>query len=193
MAKLKVNKKILILIGVFLVLLGLLLLAEKTRVTNLIKIKQVAEQQEPQSTSDSPSAKSDFSAEDSVKQAGNTQTENKSEAIVADLQGSASKPGSTSGVKSASGEITVFSPVPNSEIQESSEIYGTTTLSRISYRLIDNINGVIATGELSVVNGKFAGRLSFASNATEARVDIFSTKLDGTEFSNIEIPLRIKL
>jgi hypothetical protein len=43
-----------------------------------------------------------------------------------------------------------------------------------------------------VVNGKFSGQITYTTNATAGRIDIFASRADGSEYSNIEIPVRFK-
>jgi hypothetical protein len=63
-------------------------------------------------------------------------------------------------------------------------------LDLVQYRVIDSNSGVIATGNLKVVDGKFSGIVTYSSTATEGRIDIFAVKQDGTEYANVELPVR---
>lgn len=144
-----------------------------------------------QTTSTLPSAQSNFTNgdNDNNKDAGNTLNENRSSATVSDTGGIPSSDTSKP-ISSATGEITVYLPIKDATISSGQEISGTSSLPSVSYRLIDNVSGVIATGTLSVVNGNFSGKISFVTNATNGRLDIFGVKPDFTEFSNIEVPIR---
>lgn len=93
---------------------------------------------------------------------------------------------------SSSRRITVYSPSPSQVITNGSTISGASSLSVVSYRLIDDQIGVIGTGTLSVVNGKFSGKFSFSSNGTEGRLDVFRSLDDGREVDIVEVPVRFK-
>jgi hypothetical protein len=88
---------------------------------------------------------------------------------------------------SASGVITVKSPTPNATLKDDSLISGSAKVGSVHYRLNDNKVGVIAQGELGVVNGNFSGTLHFTSHGTGARLDIFSTDDQGIEFNEVQI------
>ena len=143
-----------------------------------------------QTTSNTPSAQSSYS-DGEYREPGNTVHENQGEASVSDTGGRASS--NTSEPKTSStGEITVYLPIANSVITSGQEISGISTLPRVHYRIIDNVTGVVASGSLEVVNGRFSGILNFSNAAQEGRVDIFATKSDFTEYSNVEIPVRFE-
>lgn len=93
---------------------------------------------------------------------------------------------------SASGKTTVYQPTSNSVLTSGSTISGKTSNNNISYRLIDDKTGVIGTGSLKVVNGRFSGRFEFNSSGAEGRLDIFSTLSNGKEIDVVEIPVRFK-
>jgi hypothetical protein len=100
-----------------------------------------------------------------------------------------SQPGSKPLV-SDSGKITVYQPTTEALIQSGSTISGLSSNSSVSFRIIDDVIGVIGTGSLKVVDGKFSGKFSFESEGTEGRVDIFSTLASGREVDVVEIPVR---
>lgn len=139
-------------------------------------------------TSESESAQSDYTNGD-YREPGNTLNENRGYAKVYDTDGEQS-PNKQNYIGSDSGEIKVYSPLPNSKVDMNQLIFGDTNLQKINYRIIDNISGVIASGELIAKNGSFSGKVTFNTNASEGRIDIYSTKTDGTEYNNIEIPIR---
>lgn len=141
-------------------------------------------------TSDIESAQSDFSGAEE-REAGNTQLENQGTGQISDTGGVPSSDTSNS-TTSKTGEITVYLPKKDSVVSVNQEISGKSTLPSVSYRIIDNISGVIAAGELKVVNGNFSGKLNFSTPSSQGRIDIFGTKPDATEFSNIELPVRFK-
>ena len=86
--------------------------------------------------------------------------------------------------------IIVYDPAANSQIKPGQYITGTSTFDKVAFRIIDNISGVIASGSLKVVDGKFAGTLNFDTKATEGRIDIFNQQQDGTESDNVYIVVR---
>ncbi|HUB93402.1 MAG TPA: Gmad2 immunoglobulin-like domain-containing protein [Verrucomicrobiae bacterium] len=88
---------------------------------------------------------------------------------------------------SATGYITVKSPVANSTIQDGVTLAGSAKVSQVSWRLIDNDVGVIAQGQLSVVSGNFSGTLHFKSQGTGGRLDVYSTNSQGVEYNEVQI------
>lgn len=93
-------------------------------------------------------------------------------------------------IKSASGRITVYSPTTNSVVRSGGTLTGASSLSSVNYRLIDDQVGVIGSGVLKVVNGKFSGTFSFNSAGKEGRLDVFRMLDDGREVDTVEIPVR---
>ncbi|MDO8265895.1 MAG: hypothetical protein Q7T41_03055 [Candidatus Saccharibacteria bacterium] len=143
-------------------------------------------------TSSAPSAQDDFTGAEE-RPVLETPTEDKGSASITDNQGTIeSTPSEEQWIVSKTGEITVYTPSVDQLLKSGNTLSGESALSIISYRVIDNISGVINEGKLSVVNGKFSGTISFTTTATEGRLDIYSSKEDGVEFSNIEIPVRFK-
>jgi hypothetical protein len=182
-------KKFLIAIGVFILIGSILAILEKTHVINFYERKPVATDSADKTTSTVPSAQEDFSGGDE-RSAGNTEGENEGSGNVEDLQGNSSTPTDSSDwISSGSGEIVVHSPNKNQVLNSGTELSGTSSLAQVSYRIIDNVSGVIAQGELGVVGGNFAGKINFTTSASEGRIDVFATHIDGSEFSNIEIPI----
>jgi hypothetical protein len=96
------------------------------------------------------------------------------------------------GIKSKSGNITVFTPNPGSLISTGSSVSGLSNSSEISYRLIDDNKGVIARGSLEVVAGEFSGKFHFSSKGTEGRFDVFHVLDDLREVDIVNIPVRFK-
>jgi hypothetical protein len=146
---------------------------------------------ETQTTSEAPSAQSDFTDGDE-REPGNTISENEGSAIVEDTGGRDSQNANSNPITSSSGQITVNQPSKNSTIKTGQVLSGTSKLDSVSFRIIDSISGMISTGKLQVVNGKFSGTMKFDTNAGEGRIDVFGTKEDGREFSNINIPVRFE-
>jgi len=141
-------------------------------------------------TSIAPTAQENFT-EGGDREVGEAQ--DRGEVVVTDNQGSIDNtPDESQWTSSSTGEITLYSPSKNQVLENDSLISGETTLSDVYFRIIDNVSGVISEGKLSVVSGKFSGKVSFSTTATEGRLDIYSTRSDGAEISNIEVPVLFK-
>lgn len=183
------KKPILIGLVVSLLLIAILFILEKKQIINLYSKPAEVPTSEAKTTSTAPTAQADFTD-------GNERpiTRNeKQEGLVQDTSGNVpSIPNQSHWSSSADGAITVYSPAKNSLITTGGSITGTSSMPNISFRLIDDVNGVIAQGSLSVVNGKFSGTFNFSTGGTNGRLDFFSAAADGTESSNIEIPVRFK-
>lgn len=178
--------------SVILLTLVILSVLEKTGVINLYKKNSVSLTDSPdaKTTSDVPSAQESFTGGEE-REPGNTLQENAGSGDVLDRNGLIAPDVDMSNpTTSATGEISVFKPGTNTTISDGAVLAGQSTLSKIAYRLIDSVSGVIANGELNVVDGKFSGIIKFTTAASEGRIDIFGTKSDLSEFSNIEIPVR---
>lgn len=88
--------------------------------------------------------------------------------------------------------IALYNPQYNSILKSGDLVQGKSTSNLVSFRLIDSVSGVIAQGEISVVNGNFSGSLNFNTTADEGRVDVFTLNPDGTESNNLEVPVRFR-
>lgn len=193
------NKRMIALIAfvLFLAIISLLIL-HKTNTINLFNLSRENERQiteddkNAKTTSSTPTAQEDYSDGDE-REPGNSLNENRGSSNISDLNGQIPQGTSTSSsTSSATGEITVYTPANNSQIETGQTIAGTSTLSKVAYRVIDDVSGMIAMGELSVVNGKFSGRINFDTSSSSGRIDIFATKPDGSEYSPIEILVRFR-
>ncbi|MEI6755713.1 MAG: hypothetical protein WCK80_01700 [bacterium] len=98
----------------------------------------------------------------------------------------------TAPLVSKDGTIKVTSPTSKGLFTSGSSLTGKASVPKVSYRLIDNVSGVTAAGELGVVNGNFSGKFSFSTKATQGRLDVFQTGAGGVENSIIEIPVRFR-
>lgn len=148
--------------------------------------------EEAQTTSTTPTAQADFTNGDD-RQPGNTDKENQGSAVVSDNNGEISENVDKSQpVSSNTGEITVYSPVANTVITSGQSISGSSTLPRVTYRLVDDVTGMIAMGSLNVVNGKFSGTITFSTSAKSGKIDIFATREDQSEYSKVEIPINFR-
>jgi len=90
-----------------------------------------------------------------------------------------------------SGNIVVHSPANNSLLSTGDTIYGTALTDIVNYKLVDNDSGVIAQGQLSVVNGTFSGILMFRPSSNAGILKIFSyNQSTGAEENRVEITVR---
>lgn len=152
------------------------------------------------STSDLPSAQpgfhaSDIDAGDTAKdrEPGNSIREDQGSAGITDTNGTISGSIDTSKpITSESGEITVYSPQNNQSVTGEMPVAGAAKLKTVMYRVSDDVSGVIETGSLNVVNGKFSGSLRITTGAKSGQVSFFGTQDDGNEFSNVTIPLNFR-
>lgn len=94
--------------------------------------------------------------------------------------------------RSKDDNIVLYSPTKNSLVTNTISISGVSKLNSINYRLIDNVSGVVISGLLNVVDGKFSGTISYKSTAVEGRLDVFSSNSMGDESNSIEVNLRFK-
>jgi hypothetical protein len=182
------KKKLFFLIaGAGLALLVLLFVLEITHVINLYSKKQPVAT-DAKTTSTAPTAQEDFTegGERPIARS------DKTEGIIQDTGGTAPSTDQAQWSSSSDGAITVYMPAKNDLITSGGTLSGASNLSKVSFRLIDDVSGVIAQGSLTVVNGKFSGSFSFSTNGTNGRLDIFSAAPDGVESSNVEIPVRFR-
>lgn len=112
-----------------------------------------------------------------------TSEENKDEVDISDEE---------NWLQSESGKILLIEPKENAIFTSGSTIRGMAEVDKIHYRLIDNRIGVVSTGRISVVNGRFSGVFEFDSAGTEGRLDIFSTLDSGAETNVIEVPIKLR-
>jgi hypothetical protein len=92
---------------------------------------------------------------------------------------------------SASGVITLQQPIDGATLKTGDTIRGIATVESIQYRLEDNRMGVIAQGNLSVVDGKFSGILQFTPKGTNGTLDIFTfDPSSGAEINHADINVK---
>lgn len=188
------KKYVPLIIACILVVVTMVFILEKTHTTNLIKAPTEAERpsSNAKTTSKQPSAQSDFSDGQPRKEA--TQS-NMNEGTVSDNNGRIdSLPPEDQWTKSADGKsIVVYSPSANQTLKSGQQLTGASSSAVVNFRLIDNIQGVIASGSINVVDGKFAGTFDFSTTAEQGQVDIFTTASNGSESNTISIPVRFGL
>lgn len=186
------RKRKIFLVTALIIILTCVVLAvlEKKQYINLYGAEVTDSQDDAKTTSSTKTAQEDFN-EGEFREPGNSLNENEGTGSITDNNGSIGNDVDTSSpIVSSTGEITVYSPKSGATIKSGYALTGKSTLSKISYRLIDSVNGEIASGELNVVNGNFSGNIGYNTSATEGRLDIFATRDDYSEFSNVEIPIR---
>lgn len=149
------------------------------------------------STSQEPAAQEDFNTtevdpHDTAKnrEPGNSIREDQGSAGIIDTGGTTEPIASTKPSSSSTGEIIVFSPQPNQTVKGEITVTGESSLKSVMYRISDDVSGVLTTGPLNVVGGKFSGKLKISTGAKTGQVSFFGTKSDGNEFSNVTIPLK---
>ncbi len=150
------------------------------------------EDKEAKTTSKAPSAQENYK-EGGERQPGNTLNENRGSSIIKDTNGNIpNSVNQNQSISSATGEITVYTPSSGSLIKSGQVIAGSSALQRVTYRVLDDISGMISIGELRVINGRFSGEIDFDTSAKNGRIDIFATRSDGSEYSSVEIPIIFK-
>lgn len=90
----------------------------------------------------------------------------------------------------SSGNITLHSPTSGTKVKSGDLVSGTAKVSVVQYRLVDNQAGVLAMGQLSVVNGKFSGSLQFRPYSSAGRLDVFSYNAGGAEINSLEVNVK---
>jgi hypothetical protein len=191
-SSLKKKKIILVALLGGVVILGLLLGLEKTGITNFYSSEEAerAVDEEAKTTSNVPTAQPEFS-DGGEREPGNTVKENQGSATIVDSAGQLDSTIDMSNpTVSSTGEISLYTPRPTGTIKSGEILAGASTLNKVSYRLIDDVSGVIATGDIVVVNGKFSGTITYSTSAKDGRLDVYSTRPDGSEYSNIEVSIR---
>lgn len=182
------KKTTLITLAVLAVCIGIFAVLELRGITSVFVDKKVVDSTS-KTTSNEPSAQSDFTSDSDRKPVSSTPAP---ETAVNDTSGTAQAQPTASPLVSKDGAITVYSPTSNAVFTNGSSLSGKASVAKVSYRLIDDVTGVTATGELGVVNGNFSGKFSFATKATQGRLDVFQTGAGGVEKSIIEIPVRFR-
>lgn len=187
------KRSVLVAISALFVLALVGVVLEKSKITNLYtKDSDTHEQETEKTTSNTTTAQEEFT-DGEYREAGNSLSENEGSAEISDTNGTIdSSIDTTNPITSSTGEISIFAPRPNSIIKSGTTISGSSSLPRVSFRIIDSVTGMIATGELNVTNGKFSGKLTCSTTANEGRIDIFGTRDDLSEFSNVSLDVRFE-
>lgn len=88
---------------------------------------------------------------------------------------------------SQAGDIVVQAPLAKSVLSSGFVLSGTSSLSSLQYRLIDEEVGVVSQGPLQVKDGKFAASVSFQKRSASGRLDVFTTDPSGKETSEVQL------
>lgn len=181
--KIKKSKKIYLIKIVIIFLLAVFAL-----IIFLRDVPETGVREEPKTTSQIDSAQKDYSS-GSSREPVPTQND-KGSAEVSDNKGEISSTiDSELWTYSDTNEITLYTPGNNQLLKSGDVVEGESSLDSVNFRLIDNVSGVISMGQISVVDGKFSGTINFNTKATEGRLDIYATSVDGSEYSSLEIPI----
>lgn len=176
--------------GIVLLVAIVISILELTNTINLLGTPNQSTNQDAETTSDAPTAQKNFTN-------GNDRQplvpNNRKEGTVKDNEGNIPHiPDESRWSRSANGELIVYSPASNAIVRNGDTLSGKTKAEEVWFRLIDDVSGVIARGKLKVVNGTFSGNFEFTTSATQGRLDVFNARTDGTEYNNIEIPVRFR-
>lgn len=183
------SKKAPIIIASVIGLILLLGLLEWAGVIDIIKSTPKIITTDTETTSEQESAQTDFTGQ---KDKDATRLD-KEEGIVTDNKGAISDtPPANQWSVSESGLIKVYSPARNSLLGRGDILAGEARSETVSFRLIDDVSGVIANGTLAVTGGKFSGTFDFVSSGQSGRVDVFNADDKGLESNIVEIPVRFK-
>lgn len=111
-----------------------------------------------------------------------------------DNNGAVSNPASNSQPStSTSGLITLQSPSSGGMLSSGAQIYGTAQVGTVEFTLVDNSTGLLASGTLNVVNGKFSGTLQFKPASSSGKLNIFSqASASSPEANLISIPVGLE-
>lgn len=95
---------------------------------------------------------------------------------VVDNQGQAptSLPDQSLWLTSASGNITLQQPYNNDILSSGAPISGLAKVNDVQFILTDNRVGLIAQGNLTVVNGRFSGTLKFTAHSQHGKLEVYS-------------------
>lgn len=103
-------------------------------------------------------------------------------------QSTQSLPPSSQWVSSNSGNITLQLPSPNATIKTGDSLTGLAKVSTVQFVLTDNSVGMIAQGNLKVVNGKFSGTLQFNPHSSNGKLEVYyPNPTNGAEQDIVEI------
>lgn len=182
---------IVIIIGLIVITCSGILLAWRYGLFHRSTSNPVGSTLEKHTTSTEPSAQSDFNNGQPRKEATQSRL---NEGSISDNSGViTSTPPESAWMKSSDGQsVVVYSPSQNQILKSGSQLTGTSLQKKVSFRLIDDIQGVVAQGTLDVVDGKFSGIFNFSTEGSQGQVDVFTTNLEGVEQNNVSVPVRFR-
>jgi len=91
-------------------------------------------------------------------------------------------------VKATSGLITLYQPAEGAKLSSGQTVSGEAAVPVVSYRIKDDIRGVVAQGMLAVADGKFSGQLTLGATGKTGTLEIYSTDPStGVEENNVKI------
>ncbi len=97
-------------------------------------------------------------------------------------------PPSSQWVLSTSGNITLQLPSPNTTVRSGDTLSGLAKVSSVQFILKDNSVGLIAQGNLKVVDGKFSGILKFTPHSNSGKLEVYyPNPSNGAEEDIVEI------
>ena len=183
------SKRLLIALVLIVLAVAVLIVLERTGVIDIFPNKNNSSQdQQAETTSKQPSAQRDFTTSKSREV---VPSANKDEGYVTDNKGAASTSYPKSQwSQSTSRVVTVYNPAKGAVLKSGDTIAGEAKADKVSFRLMDNVSGVISQGTISVSSGKYSGVFNFSTTGTEGRLDVFTTDADGIESNVVEIPVR---
>jgi cytoskeletal protein RodZ len=147
---------------------------------------------EPETTSKSPTAQSNYNSGGNHQ---NSSSGNVTQGGATDNNGKATNQSTSQSQwkTSDSGVIILKEPITPAVIKNGDEFSGVATnLDKIEYRLVDNAAGVIAQGELNVVNDNFSGNLQFQTKGGLGRLDVYSYDSQGREINSVELTVTLQ-
>ncbi|MGH7217928.1 MAG: hypothetical protein ACREGE_00570 [Candidatus Microsaccharimonas sp.] len=97
----------------------------------------------------------------------------------------------TGGIRSSSGQITLYTPTSGQKLSSGIKISGASSLPEIQYRISDTVRGQIAQGTLSTSGGLFSGTLVVTgTSAKSGTFEVYSFNSEGQEVENIKIEIK---
>jgi cytoskeletal protein RodZ len=138
-------------------------------------------------TSKAPTAQNNYSA--GTPRPSSASTGN-SQGGVVDTKGRDVNASDSQPAPPSSAAITLTSPTTGATVMPGDTVSGKASVSAVMFRLIDNDAGVIAQGQMTVVDGKFSGTLRFQPKSSTGQLDIYSTNSLGAEENEIQIPVQ---
>lgn len=176
------SKKLVIMIIVIIAVLG---------VGGYFGFQIIQKANQPKTTSRSVTAQSNYTSGDNKT---NSSSNDASQGGATDNNGKVSGDQTTiesDWKKSDSGVVILKEPIGGNTIKSGDEFSGTASgLDSVEYRLVDDTAGVIAQGEVSVVNGSFSGNLQFKPRSSSGVFKVYSFNAQGQEINSSEIEVK---